>query len=147
MIKANSYVKERNARLIGPNCPESLLQVKLSWYHARFCFPRNCRLLFLNQNINVRSSWPSGETRIRNHYSNWNWWRPIGTTTKEAVELLMIQKRMYCNDRWGWWIRSWCCSLVKADGNRKPVVVSSQDFLQVVLWSCRCNRWWIWHTS
>jgi succinyl-CoA synthetase alpha subunit len=21
MIKANSYVKERNARLIGPNCP------------------------------------------------------------------------------------------------------------------------------
>jgi succinyl-CoA synthetase alpha subunit len=29
MIKANGYVKERNARLIGPNCPGVITRVKL----------------------------------------------------------------------------------------------------------------------
>jgi succinyl-CoA synthetase alpha subunit len=29
MIKANAYVKKRNARLIGPNCPGIITQVKL----------------------------------------------------------------------------------------------------------------------
>jgi succinyl-CoA synthetase alpha subunit len=29
MIKANGYVKERNARLIGPNCPGVITPVKL----------------------------------------------------------------------------------------------------------------------
>jgi succinyl-CoA synthetase alpha subunit len=40
MIKANSYVKERNARLIGPNCPGIITPGEESWYHARFCFQK-----------------------------------------------------------------------------------------------------------
>jgi succinyl-CoA synthetase alpha subunit len=37
MIKANSYVKERNARLIGPNCPE-YHQVKLKLVSCQVLF-------------------------------------------------------------------------------------------------------------
>jgi succinyl-CoA synthetase alpha subunit len=37
MIKANAYVKERNARLMVQTVQVLLLQVKQSWYHARFC--------------------------------------------------------------------------------------------------------------
>jgi succinyl-CoA synthetase alpha subunit len=40
MIKANSYVKERNARLIGPNCPGIITRVLKLVSYARFCFQR-----------------------------------------------------------------------------------------------------------
>jgi succinyl-CoA synthetase alpha subunit len=45
MIKANAYVKERNIRLIGPNCPGIITQVKLKlvlcqvlFWNCRYCF-------------------------------------------------------------------------------------------------------------
>jgi succinyl-CoA synthetase alpha subunit len=44
MIKANAYVKERNARLIGPNCPGVITQVKLKLVSMPGFFQkRNCR--------------------------------------------------------------------------------------------------------
>jgi succinyl-CoA synthetase alpha subunit len=48
MIKANGYVKERNARLIGPNCPGVITPGEAkSRYYAWFCF-QGCEL-FLSQ--------------------------------------------------------------------------------------------------
>jgi succinyl-CoA synthetase alpha subunit len=37
MIKANAYVKERNARLIGQTVRCYYSGENKSWYHARFC--------------------------------------------------------------------------------------------------------------
>jgi succinyl-CoA synthetase alpha subunit len=49
MIKANSYVKERNARLIGPNCPGIITQVKLKLVSCQVLFSKGTVGLFLNQ--------------------------------------------------------------------------------------------------
>jgi succinyl-CoA synthetase alpha subunit len=40
MIKANAYVKERNARLIGPNCPGIITQVKLKLVLCQVLFSK-----------------------------------------------------------------------------------------------------------
>jgi succinyl-CoA synthetase alpha subunit len=46
LIKANGYVKERNARLIGPNCP-GVITPEAKVGIMPFCFQkRNCRYCF-----------------------------------------------------------------------------------------------------
>jgi succinyl-CoA synthetase alpha subunit len=47
MIKANGYVKERNARLIGPNCPGVITpgEAKVGIMPGLFQ-KRNCRYCF-----------------------------------------------------------------------------------------------------
>jgi succinyl-CoA synthetase alpha subunit len=52
MIKANSYVKERNARLIGPNCPGIITQVKLKLVSCQVLFSKGT-VGIVSKSVNV----------------------------------------------------------------------------------------------
>jgi succinyl-CoA synthetase alpha subunit len=94
MIKANAYVKERNARLIGPNCPGIITQVKLKLVL--------CQVLFSKGTVGIVSksgtlTYEAADQVVKQGLES----LIIGTTTKEVVELLMKPRnRMYRNDRW-----------------------------------------------
>ena len=128
MIKANSYVKERNARLIGPNCPGVITA-----YEAKvgimpgFVFKKGTvgivsksgTLTYeaadqvAKQGLGITTAIGIGGDPI------------IGTTTKEAVELLMNDPETNCIvmiGEIGGQLEADAAKWIKADGNRKPVV-------------------------
>ena len=106
MIKANSYVKERNARLIGPNCPGIITpgEAKVGIMPG---------FVFKKGTIGITTAIGIGGDPI------------IGTTTKEAVELLMNDPETECIvmiGEIGGQLEADAAHWIKADGNRKPVV-------------------------
>ena len=128
MIKANNYVKERNARLIGPNCPGVITagEAKVGIMPG-FVFKKGTvgivsksgTLTYeaadqvAKQGLGITTAIGIGGDPI------------IGTTTKEAVELLMNDPETNCIvmiGEIGGQLEADAAKWIKADGNRKPVV-------------------------
>jgi succinyl-CoA synthetase alpha subunit len=128
MIKANSYVKERNARLIGPNCPGVITpgEAKVGIMPG-FVFKKGTvgivsksgTLTYeaadqvVKQGLGITTAIGIGGDPI------------IGTTTKEAVELLRNDPETECIvmiGEIGGQLEADAAKWIKADGNRKPVV-------------------------
>jgi succinyl-CoA synthetase alpha subunit len=128
MIKANAYVKERNARLIGPNCPGVITpgEAKVGIMPG-FVFKKGTvgivsksgTLTYeaadqvVKQGLGITTAIGIGGDPI------------IGTTTKEAVELLMNDPETECIimiGEIGGQLEADAAKWIKADGNRKPVI-------------------------
>ena len=128
MIKANAYVKERNARLIGPNCPgiitpgEAKVGIMPGFVFEKgtVCIVSKSGTLtyeaadqVVKQGLGITTAIGIGGDPI------------IGTTTKEAVELLMNDPETECIvmiGEIGGQLEADAAHWIKADGNRKPVV-------------------------
>jgi succinyl-CoA synthetase alpha subunit len=128
MIKANGYVKQRNARLIGPNCPGVITpgEAKVGIMPG-FVFKKGTvgivsksgTLTYeaadqvVKQGLGITTAIGIGGDPI------------IGTTTKEAVELLMNDPETECIimiGEIGGQLEADAAKWIKADGNRKPVI-------------------------
>ncbi len=128
MIKANNYIKERNCRLIGPNCPGVITpgEAKVGIMPG-FVFKKgNVGIVsksgtltyeaadqVVKQGLGITTAIGIGGDPI------------IGTTTKDAVELLMNDPETHCIvmiGEIGGQLEADAAKWVKADGNRKPVV-------------------------
>ncbi|MCF8322203.1 MAG: succinate--CoA ligase subunit alpha [Flavobacterium sp.] len=128
MIKANNYIKNRNCRLIGPNCPGVITpgEAKVGIMPG-FVFKKgNVGIVsksgtltyeaadqVVKQGLGITTAIGIGGDPI------------IGTTTKEAVELLMNDPETACIvmiGEIGGQLEADAAQWIKADGNRKPVV-------------------------
>ncbi|MEO5775766.1 MAG: succinate--CoA ligase subunit alpha, partial [Flavobacterium sp.] len=128
MIKAYAYVKERDCRLIGPNCPGVITpeEAKVGIMPG-FVFKKGTvgivsksgTLTYeaadqvVKQGMGITTAIGIGGDPI------------IGTTTKEAVELLMNDSETKCIvmiGEIGGQLEADAAKWIKADGNRKPVV-------------------------
>ena len=128
MIKANDYVKKRNSRLIGPNCPGVITpgEAKVGIMPG-FVFKKGTigivsksgTLTYeaadqvVKQGLGITTAIGIGGDPI------------IGTTTKEAVELLMNDpetEAIIMIGEIGGQLEADAAKWVKADGNRKPVI-------------------------
>jgi len=128
MIKANNYIKERNCRLIGPNCPGVITpgEAKVGIMPG-FVFKKGTvgivsksgTLTYeaadqvVKQGLGITTAIGIGGDPI------------IGTTTKEAVELLMNDPETACIvmiGEIGGQLEADAAQWIKANGNRKPVV-------------------------
>ncbi|MDR7371527.1 MULTISPECIES: succinate--CoA ligase subunit alpha [Flavobacterium] len=128
MIKANNYVKERNSRLIGPNCPGVITpgEAKVGIMPG-FVFKKGTvgivsksgTLTYeaadqvVKQGLGITTAIGIGGDPI------------IGTTTKEAVELLMNDPEteiIIMIGEIGGQLEADAAKWVRADGNRKPVI-------------------------
>ena len=128
MIKANNYIKNRNCRLIGPNCPGIITpgEAKVGIMPG-FVFKKGTvgivsksgTLTYeaadqvVKQGLGITTAIGIGGDPI------------IGTTTKEAVELLMNDPETECIvmiGEIGGQLEADAAKWIKADGNRKPVI-------------------------
>ena len=128
MIKANNYIKGKNCRLIGPNCPGVITpeEAKVGIMPG-FVFKKGTvgivsksgTLTYeaadqvVKQGLGITTAIGIGGDPI------------IGTTTKEAVELLMNDPEteiIIMIGEIGGQLEADAARWVKADGNRKPVV-------------------------
>jgi succinyl-CoA synthetase alpha subunit len=128
MIKANQYIKGKNCRLIGPNCPGVITpgEAKVGIMPG-FVFKKGTvgivsksgTLTYeaadqvVKQGLGITTAIGIGGDPI------------IGTTTKEAVELLMNDPETNCIvmiGEIGGQLEADAAQWIKADGNRKPVV-------------------------
>ena len=128
MIKANDYIKGRNCRLVGPNCPGVITpgEAKVGIMPG-FVFKKGTvgivsksgTLTYeaadqvVKQGLGITTAIGIGGDPI------------IGTTTKEAVELLMNDPETNCIvmiGEIGGQLEADAAKWIKADGNRKPVV-------------------------
>jgi succinyl-CoA synthetase alpha subunit len=128
MIKANNYIKNRDCRLIGPNCPGVITpgEAKVGIMPG-FVFKKGTvgivsksgTLTYeaadqvVKQGLGITTAIGIGGDPI------------IGTTTKEAVELLMNDPETECIvmiGEIGGQLEADAANWIKADGNRKPVV-------------------------
>ena len=128
MIKAAAYIKDRDCRLIGPNCPGVITpdEAKVGIMPG-FVFKKGSvgivsksgTLTYeaadqvVKQGLGITTAIGIGGDPI------------IGTTTKEAVELLMNDDETECIvmiGEIGGQLEADAARWVKEDGNRKPVV-------------------------
>ncbi|CAM3303464.1 succinate--CoA ligase subunit alpha [Flavobacterium longum] len=128
MIKAYDYIKGKNCRLIGPNCPGVITpeEAKVGIMPG-FVFKKGSvgivsksgTLTYeaadqvVKQGMGITTAIGIGGDPI------------IGTTTKEAVELLMNDPETKCIimiGEIGGQLEADAAKWVKADGNRKPVI-------------------------
>ena len=128
MIKANNYIKTRNCTLIGPNCPGVITpgEAKVGIMPG-FVFKKGSvgivsksgTLTYeaadqvVKQGLGITTAIGIGGDPI------------IGTTTKEAVELLMNDPETKCIvmiGEIGGQLEADAANWIKADGNRKPVI-------------------------
>ena len=128
MIKAYEYIKQRDCRLIGPNCPGVITpeEAKVGIMPG-FVFKKgkvgivskSGTLTYeaadqvVKQGMGITTAIGIGGDPI------------IGTTTKEAVELLMNDPETKCIvmiGEIGGQLEADAAKWIKADGNRKPVV-------------------------
>jgi succinyl-CoA synthetase alpha subunit len=128
MIKANQYIKSRNCILIGPNCPGVITpgEAKVGIMPG-FVFKKGTvgivsksgTLTYeaadqvVKQGLGITTAIGIGGDPI------------IGTTTKQAVELLMNDPETKCIvmiGEIGGQLEADAAKWIKADGNRKPVV-------------------------
>lgn len=128
MIKAYAYIKSKDCRLIGPNCPGVITpgEAKVGIMPG-FVFKKGTvgivsksgTLTYeaadqvVKQGLGITTAIGIGGDPI------------IGTTTKEAVELLMNDPETNCIvmiGEIGGQLEADAAQWIKADGNRKPVV-------------------------
>jgi succinyl-CoA synthetase alpha subunit len=128
MIKATNYIKDRDCRLVGPNCPGVITpgEAKVGIMPG-FVFKKGTvgivsksgTLTYeaadqvVKQGLGITTAIGIGGDPI------------IGTTTKEAVELLMNDPETECIvmiGEIGGQLEADAAQWIKADGNRKPVI-------------------------
>jgi succinyl-CoA synthetase alpha subunit len=128
MIKANNYIKNRNCRLVGPNCPGVITpgEAKVGIMPG-FVFKKGTvgivsksgTLTYeaadqvVKQGLGITTAIGIGGDPI------------IGTTTKEAIELFMNDPETECIvmiGEIGGQLEADAAKWIKADGNRKPVI-------------------------
>ncbi|TBX70129.1 succinate--CoA ligase subunit alpha [Flavobacterium silvisoli] len=128
MIKAYQYIKGKNCRLVGPNCPGVITpgEAKVGIMPG-FVFKKGSvgivsksgTLTYeaadqvVKQGLGITTAIGIGGDPI------------IGTTTKEAVELLMNDPETKCIimiGEIGGQLEADAAKWIKADGNRKPVI-------------------------
>ena len=128
MIKANEYIKDRDCRLVGPNCPGVITpgEAKVGIMPG-FVFKKGTvgivsksgTLTYeaadqvVKQGLGITTAIGIGGDQI------------IGTTTKEAVELFMNDPETKCIvmiGEIGGQLEADAAKWIKADGNRKPVI-------------------------
>ena len=128
MIKANNYIKNRDCRLIGPNCPGVITpgEAKVGIMPG-FVFKKGTvgivsksgTLTYeaadqvVKQGLGITTAIGIGGDPI------------IGTTTKEAIELFMNDPETECIvmiGEIGGQLEADAAKWIKADGNRKPVI-------------------------
>jgi succinyl-CoA synthetase alpha subunit len=125
MIKANNYIKSRNCRLIGPNCPGVITpgEAKVGIMPG-FVFKKGTvgivsksgTLTYeaadqvVKQGLGITTAIGIGGDPI------------IGTTTKEAIELFMNDPETECIVMIGEIGGQLEADAAKEDGNRKPVI-------------------------
>ena len=128
MIKASAYIKDRNCTLIGPNCPGVITpgEAKVGIMPG-FVFKKgNVGIVsksgtltyeaadqVVKQGLGITTAIGIGGDPI------------IGTTTKEAVELLMNDNETECIvmiGEIGGQLEAEAARWIKENGNRKPVV-------------------------
>ncbi len=128
MIKANEYIKGKNCRLVGPNCPGVITpgEAKVGIMPG-FVFKKGTvgivsksgTLTYeaadqvVKQGLGITTAIGIGGDPI------------IGTTTKQAVELLMNDPETNCIvmiGEIGGQLEADAAHWIKADGNRKPVI-------------------------
>ncbi|MBC7523359.1 MAG: succinate--CoA ligase subunit alpha [Flavobacterium sp.] len=128
MIKANEYIKRRDCKLIGPNCPGVITpgEAKVGIMPG-FVFKKGTvgivsksgTLTYeaadqvVKQGLGITTAIGIGGDPI------------IGTTTKQAVEMLMNDPETNCIvmiGEIGGQLEADAAKWIKADGNRKPVV-------------------------
>jgi succinyl-CoA synthetase alpha subunit len=128
MIKANQYIKGKDCRLIGPNCPGVITpgEAKVGIMPG-FVFKKGTvgivsksgTLTYeaadqvVKQGLGITTAIGIGGDPI------------IGTTTKQAVELLMNDPETKCIvmiGEIGGQLEADAAKWIKSDGNRKPVV-------------------------
>ena len=128
MVKVKAYIADRNCRLIGPNCPGVITpgEAKVGIMPG-FVFKKgNVGIIsksgtltyeaadqVVKQGLGITTAIGIGGDPI------------IGTTTKEAVELLMNDDETECIvmiGEIGGQLEADAAKWIKADGNRKPVI-------------------------
>lgn len=128
MIKAYSYIKGKDCRLVGPNCPGVITpgEAKVGIMPG-FVFKKgNVGIVsksgtltyeaadqVVKQGLGITTAIGIGGDPI------------IGTTTKEAVELLMNDPETHCIimiGEIGGQLEADAAKWIKEDGNRKPVI-------------------------
>lgn len=128
MVKANNYIKDRDCRLVGPNCPGVITpgEAKVGIMPG-FVFKKGTvgivsksgTLTYeaadqvVKQGLGITTAIGIGGDQI------------IGTTTKEAVELFMNDPETKCIvmiGEIGGQLEADAAKWIKADGNRKPVI-------------------------
>jgi succinyl-CoA synthetase alpha subunit len=128
MIKANNYIKSRDCRLIGPNCPGVITpgEAKVGIMPG-FVFKKGTvgivsksgTLTYeaadqvVKQGLGITTAIGIGGDPI------------IGTTTKEAIELFMNDPATECIvmiGEIGGQLEADAAKWIKANGNRKPVI-------------------------
>jgi succinyl-CoA synthetase alpha subunit len=128
MIKANNYIKSRNCRLVGPNCPGVITpgEAKVGIMPG-FVFKKGTvgivsksgTLTYeaadqvVKQGLGITTAIGIGGDPI------------IGTTTKEAIELFMNDPETECIvmiGEIGGQLEADAAQWIKANGNKKPVV-------------------------
>lgn len=128
MIKAYAYINDRDCRLIGPNCPGVITpeEAKVGIMPGFVFRKGNVGIVsksgtltyeaadqVVKQGLGITTAIGIGGDPI------------IGTTTKEAVELLMNDPETHCIvmiGEIGGQLEADAAKWIKADGNRKPVV-------------------------
>ncbi|MFK7000076.1 succinate--CoA ligase subunit alpha [Flavobacterium oreochromis] len=128
MIKAYDYIKGRGCRLVGPNCPGVITpeEAKVGIMPG---------FVFKKGNIGIVSksgtlTYEAADQVVRQGFGittaiGIGGDPIIGTTTKEAVELLMNDPETHCIimiGEIGGQLEADAAKWIKADGNRKPVV-------------------------
>lgn len=128
MIKANNYIKSRDCRLVGPNCPGVITpgEAKVGIMPG-FVFKKGTvgivsksgTLTYeaadqvVKQGLGITTAIGIGGDPI------------IGTTTKDAIELFMNDPETECIvmiGEIGGQLEADAAQWIKADGNRKPVI-------------------------
>ena len=128
MIKAYDYIQGKNCRLVGPNCPGVITpgeakvgimpgfvfkQGKVGIVSKSGTLTYEAADQVVKQGLGITTAIGIGGDPI------------IGTTTKEAVELLMNDPETECIvmiGEIGGQLEADAAKWIKADGNRKPVV-------------------------
>ncbi|OWP83435.1 succinate--CoA ligase subunit alpha [Flavobacterium davisii] len=128
MIKAYDYIKGKGCRLVGPNCPGVITpeEAKVGIMPG---------FVFKKGNIGIVSksgtlTYEAADQVVRQGFGittaiGIGGDPIIGTTTKEAVELLMNDPETHCIimiGEIGGQLEADAAEWIKADGNRKPVV-------------------------
>jgi len=128
MIKAYDYVKGRECRLIGPNCPGVITadEAKVGIMPG-FVFKKgNVGIVSKSGTLTYEAADQVAKQGLGITTAIGIGGDPIiGTTTKEAVELLMNDPETKCIvmiGEIGGQLEADAAKWVKADGNRKPVV-------------------------
>jgi succinyl-CoA synthetase alpha subunit len=128
MIKAYDYIKGKDCRLVGPNCPGVITpgEAKVGIMPG---------FVFKKGNVGIVSksgtlTYEAADQVVRQGFGittaiGIGGDPIIGTTTKEAVELLMNDPETHCIimiGEIGGQLEADAAKWIKADGNRKPVV-------------------------